>query len=242
MSRLETILLYQETDQKRQDLEQAVRSTPARQRFSQLHKLLKTQQATIQQLTDEMTSKVAKATKLAEQAAALESRLELESGELETIAGDEESTAEEMTELRRDVEKLQRDINNVVREAKQLMAEVESKKKDYINTNQTAREAKKEYDQLRMVCEKERDESSAEIAKVEEELKRIGKDLPEAFLAKFEKVRQHHPDAVVPVIGGKCSGCNMSLATVALKKLSGEDTFIECENCGRILYGEQQNN
>ncbi len=242
MNRLETILQYQKTENRKHDLEKAVLSTPARQQFGQLHKRLKNQQATNQQLTEEMEAKVARATKLAEQASKYESRLELESGELKTISEDEESTAEEMTELRRDVEKLQKEVGQLVREVKQLMSEVEKAKAEYVKTNQAAREWKKEYDKLRVICEKERSESAAEIGKVDAELKNIAKGLDAAFLAKFEKVRQHYSDAVVPVVNGKCSGCNMSLATVALKKLSSEDALIECENCGRILYGEEQKN
>lgn len=239
MSKLETILLYQDTEQKKQKLESELRSTPARQKFNQLHKLLKSKQSSIQQLNDEMEKKSAYALKLTERAKSLEDRYELEASELETISQDEESTAEEVTELRRDVEKLQKELNALMKEVKQLVQDITRDREAYKDANQTARDAKKEYDELRTICEKERDDSNAEMVKIDAELKKIAKDIDPAFLQKYEKVRQHHPVPVVPVVGGKCGGCNMSLAMVMLKKLNGTDAFDVCENCGRILYGEQ---
>ena len=239
MGKLEAMLSYQQTELKKQEAEQVVRSTPARVKLNRLHKLLKSQQAAIAKLSEDIEARTIQAAKLSEQAKRLEERIELENSELATITGDEESTAEEMTELRVDIERLQKEINQVVREGKHLLAEVEKATEEYQQTNHTARAAKKEYDQLRMVCEKERDDSTAELKAFDERLAEIRKDVDPALFARYEKVKQHHAVPLVPVVGGKCSGCNMSLPMVMLKKLTAPDAVLECENCGRILYGER---
>ncbi len=239
MGKLDAMLLYQQTEQKKLEAEQAVRSTPARQKLSRLHKLLKTQQATIQKLTEETETRLSQINKLSEQAKRLEERIELENSELATITGDEESTAAEMTELRVDIERLQKEINQVVREAKKLLSEAEKAAEEYRETNLTARNAKKEYDQVRAVCEKERDDSAEMLASFDEKLEQIRKDVDPALFQRYEKVKQHYAAPIVPVIGGKCSGCNMSLPMVMLKRLNAPDAVLECENCGRILYSEQ---
>lgn len=239
MGKLDAMLLYQQTEQKKLEAEQAVRSTPARQKLSRLHKLLKTQQATIQKLTEETETRLSQINKLSEQAKRLEERIELENSELATITGDEESTAAEMTELRVDIERLQKEINQVVREAKKLLSEAEKATEEYRETNLTAKNAKKEYDQVRAVCEKERDDSAEMLASFDEKLEQIRKDVDPALFQRYEKVKQHYAAPIVPVIGGKCSGCNMSLPMVMLKRLNAPDAVLECENCGRILYSEQ---
>ncbi|MCI6951321.1 MAG: zinc ribbon domain-containing protein [Christensenellales bacterium] len=239
MGKLDAMLLYQQTEQKKLEAEQAVRSTPARQKLSRLHKLLKTQQATIQKLTEETETRLSQINKLSEQAKRLEERIELENSELATITGDEESTAAEMTELRVDIERLQKEINQVVREAKKLLSEAEKAAEEYRETNLTAKNAKKEYDQVRAVCEKERDDSAEMLASFDEKLEQIRKDVDPALFQRYEKVKQHYAAPIVPVIGGKCSGCNMSLPMVMLKRLNAPDAVLECENCGRILYSEQ---
>ena len=239
MGKLDAMLLYQQTEQKKLEAEQAVRSTSARQKLSRLHKLLKTQQATIQKLTEETETRLSQINKLSEQAKRLEERIELENSELATITGDEESTAAEMTELRVDIERLQKEINQVVREAKKLLSEAEKAAEEYRETNLTAKNAKKEYDQVRAVCEKERDDSAEMLASFDEKLEQIRKDVDPALFQRYEKVKQHYAAPIVPVIGGKCSGCNMSLPMVMLKRLNAPDAVLECENCGRILYSEQ---
>ena len=239
MGKLDAMLLYQQTEQKKLEAEQAVRSTPARQKLSRLHKLLKTQQATIQKLTEETETRLSQINKLSEQAKRLEERIELENSELATITGDEESTAAEMTELRVDIERLQKEINQVVREAKKLLSEAEKAAEEYRETNLTAKNAKKEYDQVRAVCEKERDDSAEMLASFDEKLEQIRKDVDPALFQRYEKVKQHYAAPIVPVIGGKCSGCNMSVPMVMLKRLNAPDAVLECENCGRILYSEQ---
>ena len=239
MGKLDAMLLYQQTEQKKLEAEQAVRSTPARQKLSRLHKVLKTQQATIQKLTEETETRLSQINKLSEQAKRLEERIELENSELATITGDEESTAAEMTDLRVDIERLQKEINQVVREAKKLLSEAEKAAEEYRETNLTAKNAKKEYDQVRAVCEKERDDSAEMLASFDEKLEQIRKDVDPALFQRYEKVKQHYAAPIVPVIGGKCSGCNMSLPMVMLKRLNAPDAVLECENCGRILYSEQ---
>lgn len=236
MSKLDTLLLYQQTEQKKQDLEQTLRSTPARQKYNRLYTQLKNQQVTNQKLSDDIAEKSARLAKYKERVEKLKDRIDLESGELETIRNDEESTGEEMTELRKDIEKLSKEIAQVIREVKRIQAEVEKTKEEYQKTNLVARNAKKEFDQIKITVDKEKADSADAIKAIDAELSKIEKGIDAELFKKYQKGRQHYAVPVVPVIGGKCSGCNMSLPMVMLKKLNSRDAVIECENCGRILY------
>ena len=64
MTRLEALLAYQQTELEKERAEAAVRSTPARVRLSKLHRLLKTQQATIARLNEELEARAAQASAL----------------------------------------------------------------------------------------------------------------------------------------------------------------------------------
>lgn len=239
MGKLDALWAYQEAEQQKAQVEAAIRSTPSRQRFNKLHKLLKTQQEIIAKLTGDMDTRTAQLEKLAEQAAKLQERLEIETSEYDTIRNDEESTAEEMTELRGDIEKLNREIASVVREIKNLQSEGEKAEEEYQQTRVTAGKAKKEYDQLRVVCEQERDQSAGELKEKDDILAKLAKDVDPAMMERYEKVKQHHPLPMARVVEAKCSGCNMSLPMVVLKKLATNDAIVECENCGRILYAQR---
>lgn len=239
MSKLDALFAYQEAEQQKEQVEATLRSTPSRIQLNRLHKLLKTQQTAIARLGEEMETRGAQIRRLADRAEQLEKQLQLENGELETMRQDEESTAEEMTELRGDIERLNREISSAAREAKTLIAELETATAEYRKTGQTAGKAKKEYDQLRVVCEKEREDSAAELSMLDAKLEKLAKGVDPQLMERYQRAKQHHAVPIVRVESGKCSGCNMSLPMVVLKRLTAPDAVIECENCGRILFAER---
>lgn len=239
MGKLDALWAYQQAEQQKAQVEAAIRSTPARQRFNKLHKLLKTQQEIIAKLTTDMEARSSQLAKLSERAEKLNERMDIEMSEFDTIRGDEESTAEEMTELRVDIEKLNREITGAIREVKALEADIVKAEEEYQQTRLTAGKAKKEYDQLRVVCEQERAASAGELKACDDDLENLAKAVEPGLLSRYNQVKQHHPLPMAKVVNAKCSGCNMSLPMVVLKKIATADTLVECENCGRILFAEK---
>lgn len=238
MSRPEAILAYQNVDLEKQQLETNVRTTEARQRYNKLSKLLKNQQATIKKLTDDLDVIAASLKKLNQQHEEILSRIELESSELDILVGDEEATAEELTEFRHGIERLSREASSIEKELKQTYATLERQIAEFQKTRQVAVKAKKEYDQVRETCLKERDDAQKDLEAFDAKLASLEKNVDPKLMARYKRARQHFGMPVVPVKGGKCSGCNMGLPTLALSKLSGAGAVIECENCGRLLFME----
>jgi len=238
MSKLDTLFAYQKTELEKEQRENEVRSTATYVQLSRLSKMLKGQQAALNQLMESLDTRVAQVKRITEKAEQLEKQLELENGELVTMQQDEESTAEEMTELRGDIERLGREITIISREAKALMTELENAINEYRTTGQSYNKNRKEYEQLRAVWEQEKQASAAEIAAFDAKLAEIEKTIDPQLMAKYKRAKQHHAIPVVKVENGKCSGCNMSLPMVVLKRLTAPGSTVECENCGRVLYAE----
>lgn len=239
MSKLDALYAYQEAELKKAQVENAIRSTPSRQKLNKLHTLLKTQQTIIAKLTEDIDERVAAANRLTDNVKKLEERIDIENSELLTMEQDEETTAEEMTELRGDIERLNREVIAVAKEAKTLLAELDKATEEYQKTRATAAKAKKEYDALRIVCEKERDDSADELKACDAELEKLAKDVEAELLARYNKVKMHNAVPLAKIVNNKCGGCNMSLPMAVIKKVSASDTIIECENCGRILLPEE---
>jgi predicted nucleic acid-binding Zn-ribbon protein len=61
-----------------------------------------------------------------------------------------------------------------------------------------------------------------------------------SLMNRYKRARLHNNVVVVEVRDGKCSGCNMSLPSLAIRRLIGEDMILECENCGRLLYADNE--
>ena len=241
MTRLEALLLYQKADLKKQETENTVKNTESRQKMAKLHKFLKEQQVNIQKLTDEVEGlqlNLARLISLQEKQA---HELELNISEIETMQEDEDCTAAEMTEFRQDVDTLSKELQKTEKEVKTLIQQLEDATDRFQRTRTLAGKAKKDYDQVKAVCEVEKTDSIADLTRCDKEIADRARQVDPKLLEKYKRARQHHNQPVVMVVNGKCSGCNMSLPMAVIKKLSGQDEVMECENCGRILYQPDRN-
>ena len=236
MTKLEYLLMYQKADLKKQQLENSLRTTESRQRLNKVTKLLREQQTAIQKLTEEAESQSNALTKLLTLQDNLSHELELNRSEMETLEADEEVTAEELTEFRTDVERLNRELSRLEEDVKGLLEQLEKTTAEFQKARSLGGRAKKEYDRLKAVCEVEKTESAASIDAATKEMETVERQVDPTFLAKYKRARVHHSIPVVPVVNEKCSGCNMSLPMAVIKKLTSQETVLECENCGRILY------
>ena len=236
MSRPIALLAYQDADLEKQQIESNIRTTENRQKLNKLAKFIKQQQATLTKLNNDMETFSGAMARLNTQYSAVLDRLDLETSEFETLKGDEECTAEEMTEFRHDIEKLQREANNLEKEIKQLFRSLDEAVSEFQKTRQQGSKAKKEYDQMKVVCQKEKDDAAIDLLSADRKMEELEKRVNPALMNRYKRVRQHYNMPVVEVRDGKCSGCNMSLPMAVIKKLTSQETVLECENCGRILY------
>jgi len=55
--------------------------------------------------------------------------------------------------------------------------------------------------------------------------------------AEYERIRKGRAGvAIVEVVGGRCSKCNMQIRPQILQELKRQDTVMICESCKRMLY------
>lgn len=240
MSKPVALLAYQDADLEKQQIESAVKSTPNRIKLNKLAKYVKQQQATLAKLTEDLESFSAAISKMTQQHKTILDRLDLETSEFETLKGDEECTSEEMTEFRHDIEKLQREANNLEKEIKQTFRNLDESAEEYKKTWQQGVKAKKEYDQLKVVCQKEKDDAAVDMLAADKKMEELEKRVNPTLMNRYKRVRLHHNMPVVEVRDGKCSGCNMSLPSLSIRRLVSEDMILECDNCGRLLYADNE--
>lgn len=71
------------------------------------------------------------------------------------------------------------------------------------------------------------------------ELQRARDDLASRIkpqlLNRYERLSKSYGRAIVPVTGNLCFGCFSTLPT-SYPSLKSKESFLTCENCGRILY------
>ena len=236
MGKLDALWEYQMLELKKEAVERETLNTPARAKLNKLHGFLTEQQNAISKTQREITNRQASLEKMQEQAEKLVNRVELERSEFDEMQRDEEVTAEEMTECRQNHEKLLDELTAMRREINDLVKWIENAVRDYKETRSKAGKAKKEYDQMLEVTEKEYKESepARTAAAAAADAQAANVDAP--LLEKYKRVKRNHAVPMAKVENNQCGGCNMSLPMVVVKRVMNSDTAVECENCGRILY------
>ncbi len=63
----------------------------------------------------------------------------------------------------------------------------------------------------------------------------LAKRIRPQLLNRYERLSKSFGRAVVPVTSNLCLGCFVTLPT-SYPSLKTKDSFLTCENCGRILY------
>lgn len=236
MGKLDMLWEYQLRELEKDALERELLNTPSRVKYNKLHAFLLEQQKTISRVQKELQKKQAVMENLTAKMAKFITNLELENSEYEGMLKDEECTAAEITECRENYEKLLRELNTIQRELSALTTSIDTEMKEYKKTRAKASEAKKEYDQLRVVCESELNENDGARKELDRKAESAAKKVDVQLLERYKRVKTNHAMPMAKVENSQCGGCNMSLPMVVIKRVQSSDDIVECENCGRILY------
>lgn len=96
--------------------------------------------------------------------------------------------------------------------------------------------AKKEFDDLKDKFNQEVSDAQEDLNKLKNTVKDLENGIELALLDKYKHIKRNKPMPVAKVISGQCSGCNMELPSLVLRKLKESKGIVECENCGRLLF------
>lgn len=91
--------------------------------------------------------------------------------------------------------------------------------------------------------EMQREEAAlrAEMAQDEQRRPELVAGVERDVLRKYETVRQRHPDVLVPVSGGICTGCSRRVPPQLYNEMLRRDGLKVCPNCQRLLYAIVEN-
>jgi mannitol/fructose-specific phosphotransferase system IIA component (Ntr-type)/DNA-directed RNA polymerase subunit RPC12/RpoP len=77
---------------------------------------------------------------------------------------------------------------------------------------------------------------SQRLQQLEKSIKTLDDELPIELKTHFNRLLQKSIEAIVPITGGKCSGCGFALTKTMVNSVAAGDELNRCPNCTRILY------
>ena len=162
---------------------------------------------------------------------------QLEADDFEGRKNDTEIESNEFEECRKELEKLK----NTARKLEQSILQIAKKADEIasvIDTNTAeGRKKNKQYKLAQEQAESEKSAKAADFEALDKKREDAGKNVDSKLRTQYDRIAEVHMDPIASVANGRCSGCNMTLPSSMLGKVSAGEVIL-CENCGRMIIEE----
>lgn len=227
---------YQQIDLQMANVEKKLRASPTRKKLLQARDYILGSQNLMKKME-------ADAGELRINYDSVRQRYETLAIDLDNLAGyiadsGSETSMQELERMRKEATEIQSTLN---RQERELMQVIERLNKIEANVDKIAAnvpKAKKDYTELKEVYDKEAAVNAEEKAPFKKKLQALEVKINPKLLQRYANIKKTRANPLAPVRNSRCSGCNMELPSVALKKVVEGGALLECENCGRMLFVE----
>ena len=129
-------------------------------------------------------------------------------------------------------------LNKLDKEIKSIIASCDSVQNEYQSIMKNARTAKSNMEKYKDSFSATKENQEKIIIEKKKQLEELSKSVNKQMLAKYMQESKEKSKVFVPEVNGKCGGCRMEISAGKMNKLRSSN-FIECENCGRIIYNDE---
>ena len=74
------------------------------------------------------------------------------------------------------------------------------------------------------------------VDQLKEARENLCREIESSLYRHYDRIFKKYGRAIVPVVGGACTGCFVQLPISQFSVLKKNEKVISCENCGRFLY------
>ena len=233
---LDQLWQFMQVDMEADRFENKMRQSENRQKLLKQRTFLMDQQANMKKLESEIAVMQDRLEAIRDEADRLDKLLAAAAAEIEA---NPPTTAEDADKRAESVQKLVDSLSRYEQELQKLRKDSETKDRQQKEIRVRAAKTKIEYDQLKQVYDTEFKKDSAQLQKLRADIEKEAAKVEPKLLERYRSIKQHCTPPMAKLIDGQCSGCFMSLPSATLLELKEGNRIVECDNCGRILYIEE---
>ena len=230
---LDTLWQFMQVDMEADNFETKMRQSANRQKLIKQRDFLKDQQANMKKLENDVAVMQDRLEAVQDEADRLEKVLANLS---EEISANPPQNVEEAQKQAESVQKLLDTLSRYEQELQKMRKDADVKDRQQKEIRVRAAKTKQEFDQLKVVYDKEFKEDTAKLQKMRARSEEESKKIEPGLLDKYKSIKQHCTPPMAKLINGQCSGCFMSLPSATLLEIRNGERIVECDNCGRILF------
>ena len=233
---LDQLWQFMQVDMEADRFENKMRQSENRQKLLKQRTFLMDQQTNMKKLESEIAVMQDRLEAIRDEADRLDKLLVAAAAEIEA---NPPATAEDADKRAESVQKLVDSLSRYEQELQKLRKDSETKDRQQKEIRVRAAKTKIEYDQLKQVYDTEFKKDSAQLQKLRADIEKEAAKVEPKLLERYHSIKQHCTPPMARLIDGQCSGCFMSLPSATLLELKEGNRIVECDNCGRILYIEE---
>ena len=232
MEQMEMLWAYMEEDIKADQINNEIRTSPERQKLEKLRAFILDQQNAFNAIDETVAMMADRKDAISDALGRVESSL---TALLDRLNENPPETADETQALIDEMERYRRTAQSYEQELKKMSSESTDFDNRKRSIRRDAAKAKQEFDQTRAAYNQESQSKKDAYAAQRKaaDSKAIG--IPAALMSRYNTVKRQITPPMARMIGGKCSGCNTSQPSAALRKIELGQEILTCETCGRIL-------
>jgi predicted nucleic acid-binding Zn-ribbon protein len=146
-------------------------------------------------------------------------------------------TNDQYRAFQHEIEFAQQEIRRAEDRILELMSESEPLEKAVKAAEGALGAEKKEVEAEKSTAREKTAADQKEIDGLVAERKSILSEMTPRIASEYERIRKGRAGvAIVEVVGGRCSKCNMQVRPQILQELKRQDAVMVCENCKRMIY------
>ncbi len=242
MNNLKALWKYQAAEMELETYERSLKNTETRKKLVHQQQVFQSNQQKLKQLEQESMLLQNKMNELSAQIDLLQKQMTEKREEISEVAGYdlEDMALDDVREMIKECENNKGGIEVDKRKLVDIMHRIEKSEVEIKETLVKMSNAKKQFDLLKEAHAKEIDAGKEDLEKLRANVEQASKGIEPALIARYKAIKQHRPNPMAKLVGDRCEGCKMQLPSGVLQNLKTEGNIVECENCGRILYVEEE--
>ena len=227
---LEKLLILQESDRRKMQLEREQRDIPRRK--EEIGSSLQKHQLAVDSAKEAIQQSMLKLKELEGDSEAFNQRLRKYKEQQLSVKNNDEYRA-----LEREISSTKRDIGKFEERQLSVMEEVESLKGVAAERETEMAESSKLVDDELATMNERLEAIEGEIESYAGQRPGTIEGIDEQWLVRYERILNHLGDfALVSVENGTCTGCHMTVPPQLVHNARKRDSLTTCSYCGRILF------
>lgn len=233
---LEKLWQYQQLDMEVANYENAMRADPDRTKLLELQGKFKELQENSKRIETEVDNMKDRLAALEDEVKRLVNKLrELKAQYADTEGKDAEYITSGITQIQSTLALLSRYEQEIGGMRKAVTERVKNQNDIHLRAAMT----KTEFDKLKVPYDAKRIEQKKKLVELRAAADKELAGLDPKLLETYNNIRKHTLPPIARLTHGTCSGCHMSVPLAVTRDMAAGNTIVTCDNCGRILYQQE---